>query len=283
ELGEVSIRSPHIALGYLGDPQLTAQRFVAARYRTGDLGRYLPNGEVVFAGRADAQVKIRGFRIELGEIEATLRQHPSVAEALVVAKRDGAEPGDLSLLAYVVGQDGAEPSVDELRAFLRAKLPAHMVPWAFIPLAAFPLNANGKIDRKALPDPGRAAWGAPVELEEPRSEIEHRIAAIWRELLRLDRVGTHDNFFDSGGHSLLAVRVHSRLRRELGRDFPLVALFEHPTIGALARYLDKGVADPASRQRGQDRGARRREALASRRRPGRPADTHGMDHETEEL
>jgi acyl carrier protein len=219
---------------------------------------------MLFLGRVDHQVKLRGFRIELGEIETTLRLHPGVAEALVVARGEAAE---LRLIAYVSGRNGEAPPVEELRAFLRGKLPSHMVPWAFVPLRAFPLNANGKIDRKALPDPERAAWGAPAELAAPRSEMELRIAAIWRDLLRLDEVGIHDNFFDSGGHSLLAVRVYNRLKRELARELPLVALFEHPTIGALARYLEAGEAEPASRRQGQDRGARRREALAARRRP----------------
>jgi amino acid adenylation domain-containing protein len=289
--GEMLLGGAGLARCYLNRPELTAEKFVpdpfsgepgARLYRTGDLARFRPDGEMLFLGRVDHQVKLRGFRIELGEIEATLRLHPGVAEALLVAK---GEPGtgDLRLIAYVVGKGEAPPAVEDLRGFLRAKLPAHMVPWAFVPLAAFPLNANGKIDRKALPDPERAAWGAPVEAAEPRSEMEHRIAAIWQELLRLERVGIHDNFFDSGGHSLLAVRIYHRLKRELGRELPLVALFEHPTIGALARFLEAGEAAPASRQRGQDRGARRREAAGARRRPSRPAAGAATDDETQEL
>ncbi|HEX4494599.1 MAG TPA: amino acid adenylation domain-containing protein [Thermoanaerobaculia bacterium] len=271
--GEMLLGGAGVARGYLSRPELTAERFVpdpfsgepgARLYRTGDLARFRPDGEMLFLGRVDHQVKLRGFRIELGEIETTLRLHPGVAEALVVARGEAAE---LRLIAYVSGRTGEAPPVEELRAFLRGKLPSHMVPWAFVPLRAFPLNANGKIDRKALPDPERAAWGAPAELAAPRSEMELRIAAIWRDLLRLDEVGIHDNFFDSGGHSLLAVRVYNRLKRELARELPLVALFEHPTIGALARYLEAGEAEPASRRQGQDRGARRREALAARRRP----------------
>jgi amino acid adenylation domain-containing protein len=289
--GEMLLGGVGLARCYLNRPELTAEKFVpdpfsgepgARLYRTGDLARFRPDGELLFLGRVDHQVKLRGFRIELGEIEATLRLHPQVAESLVVAK---GEPGtgDLRLIAYVVGRDGASPAIEELRGFLRAKLPAHMVPWAFVLLAAFPLNANGKIERKALPDPERAAWGAPAELEEPRSEMERRIAAIWRELLRLERIGIHDNFFDSGGHSLLAVRIYHRLKRDLGRDFPLVALFEHPTIGALARFLEAGEAAPASRERGRDRGARRREALSSRRRPDGPAGAPVTDHGNQEL
>jgi amino acid adenylation domain-containing protein len=289
--GELFLGGAGVARGYLNRPELTAERFVpdpcsgepgARLYRTGDLARFRPDGEMLFLGRGDHQVKLRGFRIELGEIEAALRLDPGVAEALVVA-RGG--PEELRLIAYVAGTGGDAPPGEDLRAFLRLKLPVHMVPWAFVPLRAFPLNANGKIDRKALPDPERAAWGAPAELAEPRSEMERRIAAIWRDLLRLDEVGIHDNFFDSGGHSLLALRVYHRLKRELARELPLVALFEHPTIGALARYLEarEGEAEPASRQRGQDRGARRREAAAARRRWERPDGNPGTDQETQEL
>jgi amino acid adenylation domain-containing protein len=290
--GEIFLGGAGLARGYLNRPELTAEKFVpdpfsgepgARLYRTGDLARSRPDGELLFLGRADHQVKLRGFRIELGEIEATLRRHPEVAEALVVAKGE-AENGGLRLIAYVVGRGGTPPPVEELRGFLRTKLPAHMVPWAFVPLAAFPLNANGKIERKALPDPERTAWGSPVELEEPRSEMERRIAAIWRELLRLDRVGIDDNFFDSGGHSLLAVRVYHQLKGALDRELPLIALFEHPTIRALARYLAAGEVEPVSRQKGQDRGARRREA-GGRRRPVRPARSSGQetDHDNKEL
>lgn len=152
-----------------------------------------------------------------------------------------------------------------------------MVPWAFVPLTALPRNANGKLDRGALPDPGRQAWGAAPEVEEPRSEAERTVAAIWQEVLGLDRVSVHDNFFDSGGHSLLAVRAYHRYRAAFGRDFPLIALFENPTIEALARFLgrstedgDDGEPQAASRQVGQERGARRRE-LAARRRAAAPA------------
>ncbi len=286
--GELYLGGAGLARGYLHRPELTAERFVpdpfaaepgARLYRTGDLARFRPDGELLFLGRVDHQVKVRGFRIEPGEIEAALRRHPQVAEAALLAR---GEPGEQRLVAYVVGQPGEAPEVDELRSFLRARLPAHMVPWAFVALPALPLNANGKVDRRALPDPERGAWGAPAAVEEPQSEMERTIAAIWRELLRLERVGIDDNFFDSGGHSLLTVRVYHRLKSALGRELPLVALFEHPTIRTLARYLDAGEAEPASRLRGQDRGARRREAAAGRRRPARPG-AAATDQEPEEL
>jgi hypothetical protein len=292
--GELFLGGAGLARGYLNRPELTAERFVpdpfsgepgARLYRTGDLARYRPDGELLFLGRIDHQVKVRGFRIELGEIEATLRRHPGVGEAVLVAR---GEPGEQNLVAYVAAKEGAEaPEVDELRAFLRSLLPAHMVPWAFVVLAALPLNANGKIDRRALPDPERGAWGAAEEIEEPQSEMERTVAGLWRQLLRLDRVGIDDNFFDSGGHSLLAVRLYHQLKSATGREFPLVALFEHTTIRTLARFLEAGEAAPASRLRGQDRGARRREAAAGRRRP-RPGaldsgDTGAIDHDPQEL
>ncbi|HSS48622.1 MAG TPA: AMP-binding protein, partial [Thermoanaerobaculia bacterium] len=291
--GELHIGGVQVGRGYLNRPELTAERFIpdpfagvpgARLYKTGDLARHLPDGAVEFLGRLDHQVKIRGFRIELGEIEATLAAHPGVREAVVVARERAAAGalGDWHLVAYVVGREGMElaPEAEELRGFLRSRLPAHMVPWAFVALPALPLNANGKIDRRALPDPERSAWGGAAGIEEPRSEMERTIAAIWRELLRLDPIGIDDNFFDSGGHSLLAVRVYHQLKRVAGREFPLVALFEHTTIRALARYLEAGEAAPASRLRGQDRGARRREAAAGRRRP-RPGaiDSGAIEHD----
>ena len=291
-VGELYLGGAGLARGYLGRPELTAERFVpdpfsstpgARLYRTGDLVRYRPDGEMLFLGRADHQVKIRGFRIELGEIEAALRRHPSVAEAVVLAR---GEAGEQRLVAYVVGRGEAPaPAAEELRGFLRVKLPAHMIPWAFVALPALPLNANGKLDRKALPDPGRAAWGAPVQMEEPQTDMERIVAEVWRQVLHLERVGIDDNFFDSGGHSLLAIRVRHRLKAALGRDLPLVALFEHPTIRSLARSLSAGEeAEPASRQRGQERGAKRREAAAGRQRPARPARPGRMagEPETEE-
>jgi amino acid adenylation domain-containing protein len=294
-LGELLIGGSGVARGYLGRPDLTAERFVpdpfsgragARFYRSGDRVRALPGGELLYLGRGDFQVKVRGFRIELAEIEAALETHPQVAEAVVVARsaprdaQQGREDGDLRLVAYVVAASG-EPGTEALRDHLRGKLPSHMVPWAFVPLAALPRNRNGKVDRGALPAPERAAWSGGVTFEEPRTETERRIAAIWSAALGLERVGVDDNFFDSGGHSLLAVRVHQRLRAELKREFPLVGLFAHPTVRSLARYLAPavpGVSGPAvegdsslkgeAATRGRDRGAERRQA-AARRRGGR--------------
>jgi amino acid adenylation domain-containing protein len=295
-LGELLIGGSGVARGYLGRPDLTAERFVpdpfsaragARAYRSGDRVRALPNGELLYLGRGDFQVKIRGFRIELAEIEAVLEAHPQVAEAVVVARsaprdaQQGGVDGDLRLIAYwvaaVCASDPGEPSLEALRDHLRAKLPSHMIPWAFVPLAALPRNRNGKVDRGALPPPERAAWSGGVAFEEPRTETERRIAAIWCAALRQDRVGVDDNFFDSGGHSLLAVRVHQRLRAEFGRELPLVALFAHPTIRSLARHLGSGATAASAdgqaevdgrgeaAERGRDRGFERRQAAATRR------------------
>ncbi|HXU31201.1 MAG TPA: amino acid adenylation domain-containing protein [Thermoanaerobaculia bacterium] len=308
-LGELLIGGSGVARGYLGRPDLTAERFVpdpfsgrpgARAYRSGDRVRALPSGELLYLGRGDFQVKIRGFRIELAEIEAALEAHPGVVEAVVVARsapRDaqpGGEDGDLRLIAYwvaTVGSTPGEPSLEALRDHLRGKLPSHMVPWAFVPLAALPRNRNGKVDRGALPVPERAAWSGGVAFEEPRTETERRVAAIWGAALGLERVGVDDNFFDSGGHSLLAVKVHQRLRTEFGREFPLVALFAHPTIRSLARHLapaapdaaaggDGGAAGGEAAVRGRDRGLERRQA-AARRRGGKSEEGGTVSKETE--
>jgi amino acid adenylation domain-containing protein len=251
EVGEIAVRSPHLALGYLGDAALSAAKFPlnpftgAAGdriYRTGDLGRYLPNGEVVFAGRADLQVKIRGFRIEPAEIEAALAGLPGVREAIVLA-RD--KQGEKRLAAYVVPKRGEEVAIPALRAALRDRLPAHMVPADFILLERLPLNPNGKVDRRAL-----AALATPEEARPSaapvRSDLERRIAAAWREVLGTEEIGADENFFDAGGHSLLLVRLHSRLEEILGRAIPLVELFGHPTIRAQAeRFAGAAPASPA--------------------------------------
>ncbi len=241
ELGEVSVRSPHIALGYLGDPQLTAERFVADRYRTGDLGRYLPDGEVAFAGRADTQVKIRGFRIELGEIEAVLGRFPGVREAVVVARQDRGE--ERYLAAYVVPAARATFIERELRAFLRQRLPDHMVPAVLVVLDVLPLTPNRKIDRKALPAPEQRR--AEEAFLAPRTPVEEVLAGIWAQLLGLERVGAADDFFALGGHSLLGTQVMSRLRAAFGIELPLRALFEAPTLADLAARVEEARRDGA--------------------------------------
>ncbi|HEX3554514.1 MAG TPA: non-ribosomal peptide synthase/polyketide synthase, partial [Thermoanaerobaculia bacterium] len=242
ELGELSVRSPHLALGYLGDPQLTAERFAVnpftgspddRLYRTGDLGRYLPNGEAVFAGRADTQVKVRGFRIELGEIEAVLLGFPGVREAVVVARQDGGD--ERYLAAYVVPAGGAALAAPELRAFLRERLPDYMVPAAFMLLERLPLTPNRKVDRRALPAPDRNSRESAFVA--PDGAVEELLADLWSELLGVARIGANDHFFDLGGHSLLASRLLSRIRALLGVELSLRRIFELPTLRGLAREI----------------------------------------------
>ncbi|MGF6737219.1 amino acid adenylation domain-containing protein [Paraburkholderia atlantica] len=258
-VGELYIGGAGVARGYLNRPELTAERFIASPfvegdrlYRTGDLGRYLPDGNLEFLGRTDDQVKIRGFRIEPGEIAARLGEHAFVREAVVVARQNRA--GDRRLIAYVVcapeaqsdGLDGPELA-NTLRAHLSARLPAYMVPSAFMRLAELPLTVNGKLDRKALPAPADDAY-ARSAYEAPQGAVETALAEIWAELLGLERVGRHDNFFELGGHSLLAVQVSSRLSQAVGVELPLSTLFARPVLGDLAASLGRPheVTVPAS-------------------------------------
>jgi amino acid adenylation domain-containing protein len=241
EVGEIYVRTPYLTKGYIDDEALTQERFIPnplttspgdRLYKTGDLARYLPDGNVEFLGRNDDQVKLRGFRIELGEIEAVLRQHPAVQEAVVIARED--TPGEKRLVAYVVADQQPGPGSSDLRRFLQAKLPDYMVPAAFVRLDALPLTPNGKVDRRALPAPE----GLRPELEAayvaPTTEVERSIAAVWREVLGIDQVGIHDNFFNLGGHSLMALQVLSRLRRALRVELSVRVLFEAPTVAGLA-------------------------------------------------
>jgi len=251
EVGEIAVRSPHLAAGYLGDPEMTRQKFVPApqaaagdptdrMYRTGDLGRYRLDGEVEFFARADAQVKIRGFRIEPGEIEAALARLPGVREAVVVARQEDNGGGKRLVAYYVVPPGAPAPAPEELGEFLRARLPEYMVPALWMALDRLPLTPNGKIDRRALPAP-RAAATAAAEYVAPRTDTERTIAEVWREVLNLDRVGRHDKFFALGGHSLLLVRAHGRLAERLGREIAVIDLFRHPDVASLGRFLDGGA------------------------------------------
>jgi acyl-coenzyme A synthetase/AMP-(fatty) acid ligase/acyl carrier protein len=240
--GELWLGGRGLARGYLGRPELTAERFVpdpsgppgARLYRTGDLARWRADGELEFLGRRDFQVKVRGFRIELGEIEERLARHPGVREAAVVAREDA---GEIRLVAYVAAQEETALEAGELRGFLRQVLPEHMVPAVFVPLAALPLTPNGKVDRRALPSPDGAGAGRR-EYVAPRSLTEELLAGIWAEVLKVERVGVHDSFFDLGGHSLLAAQVVSRVREAADLDLPLRALFQHPTLEGLAGALE---------------------------------------------
>jgi len=241
--GELHLGGLCLARGYLNRPALTAERFLpdpfsaepgARMYRTGDLARWLPSGELEFLGRTDQQVKLRGFRVEPGEVEAALLGHDSVREALVVARED--VEGDRRLVAYVVGAGGG-PSAAELREHLRGRLPDHMVPSAFVTLEGLPLTPNGKVDRKALPAPEDAGLPGGRDYVPPRDVLELTLAGIWEEVLRVGRVGVTDNFFEVGGHSLLAVQLMSRVERVVGVRLPLAALFQGPTVESLAGLL----------------------------------------------
>ncbi|HEX2077660.1 MAG TPA: amino acid adenylation domain-containing protein [Longimicrobium sp.] len=266
--GELFLGGRGIARGYLGRPALTAEKFVpdpfsdqpgARMYRTGDRVRWTPEGEVEYLGRMDQQVKIRGFRIEPGEVERVMEEHPAVAEAVVTVRED--RPGDRRLVAYVVPAPGADPAAaGEVQRLLRERLPAYMVPSATVILPALRRTSSGKVDRNALPAPvlPRAAGGAP-----PGSEMERRVAALWEEVLGVERVGVDENFFDLGGHSLLAARLQARLAAELRREVPLVELFQFPTVRALAERL-RGGADESAASQGAERAGVRQQA-ASRR------------------
>ena len=257
--GELLIGGDGVARGYHGRPDLTADRFVpdpfglpgARLYRTGDLVRRLADGTVQFLGRVDHQVKVRGHRIELGEIEARLAAHPAVREAVVLARED--RPGDQRLVAYAIAR-GELPAAAELKGWLRERLPEPMVPGIFVFLDAWPLTPNGKVDRRALPAPRRAASpeaAAPL----PAGGLEAAIAEVWREVLGVETVGLKDNFFDLGGHSLLLARVHARLQEALGVSLTMVDLLRHPTVGALAAFLrdERGVR-PRRRAQAAGRG-----------------------------
>ncbi len=262
--GQLCIGGDGLARGYFGQPGLTADRYRpdpaaqdpgARLYRTGDLVRRRGDGRLDFLGRLDHQVKIRGFRIELGEIEAILCRHPGVAEALVLVRED--EPGEKRLVAYLVGATADPPEIDDLRVALKARLPDYMVPAAFVVLEAFPLSPNGKTDRRALPAPAR---GAPAPAQgplAPRTATERRVAAVWSRVLGVEQLGLDDNFFDLGGHSLLLAQVHEALRGEVAKPFPLVTLFQYPTIRALATWMAEDgrpapVAIRAAAPRGRD-------------------------------
>jgi amino acid adenylation domain-containing protein len=260
--GELYLGGINLARGYLKRPGLTAERFVAANdgqrlYRTGDLVRWNNEGQLEYLGRIDHQVKVRGFRIELGEIEAQLQAQPEVREAVVVANEG---PSGARLVGYVSGNN---IDTATLRERLGQALPDYMVPSVLMVLDALPLNANGKVDRKALPTP---TVTSDKPYEAPQGHIAETVAAIWAEVLQMDKVGIHDNFFDLGGHSLLVVRVHRLLEDRLRTTLPLVQLFKYPTVGSLAQWLARGAtAGAVSTAAGDDRALRQRAALLQRR------------------
>jgi amino acid adenylation domain-containing protein len=242
--GELYIGGDGLARGYWNRPQLTADKFIphpfsyvkgARLYRTGDLARCLPDGNIEFMGRQDHQVKIRGFRIELGEIEFVLQQHSDVKEAVVLMRED--EPGDKRLVGYVIGEIDGSPKMEDLWRYLRQKLPDYMVPGTFLFLRSFPLNAQGKVDRHALPAPDQSRPELKQSYEPPRNPTEATVARIWCEVLKLEKVGVNDSFFQLGGDSLLATQAISRVRRDLQTDVSLCAMLGNPTVAQLSDML----------------------------------------------
>jgi amino acid adenylation domain-containing protein len=254
--GEIYIGGPGVARGYLGAPLLTSERFLAdpfdsgqrsRMYRTGDIARWRPNGMIEYVGRNDHQVKVRGFRIELGEIEARLLLCPQVREAIVLARQD--EPGDRRLVAYVIPSNPTDPghalTANGLREHLKITLPDYMLPSAFVVLDRFPLGANGKVDRDALP---KSEACLSTTFEPPDGEIEEMLAATWRKLLHVERVGRQDNFFDLGGHSLLVTRVISRIREVLGIEVAVREFFDQPNLVQLAASVEQQMREANASQ-----------------------------------
>jgi hypothetical protein len=235
--GEMHVSGAGLALGYLGRPELTAERFVpnpfgepgSRLYRSGDLARRLPDSDLEYLGRIDHQVKIRGFRIELGEIESALVRHAAVREAVVLASED-------KLAAWVVPAAGESPSLSDLRGFLARSLPDYMLPSALVILASLPLTSHGKVDRRALPAPETESPQSADHVA-PRTELEQFVAGIWREVLKLERIGVRDDFFELGGNSISGAVVINRLQQELGEIVQVVVIFDHPTVETVAAYL----------------------------------------------
>jgi amino acid adenylation domain-containing protein len=243
--GELYVGGTPLARGYLRRPEMTAAAFVELQitdrpmrlYRTGDLVRYRADGRIEYLGRIDEQVKIRGHRIELGEVEAALREYPEISEASVAAIEDAT--GDKRLVGYFVSANGAAPTAAQLREHLRQRLPEFMTPSSFVKLERLPLSPSGKVDRAALPRPDGSRSALEREYVAPRTETEWRLAALWVELLSVERVGIEDNFFELGGHSLLATQFVSRVRETMQIELPLRALFEAPNLAALAEHVEK--------------------------------------------
>jgi hypothetical protein len=243
--GEIYIGGDSLARGYLNRPGLTAEKFVpdpfdnsrgGRLYQTGDLARYRPDGFIEFLGRRDHQVKVRGYRIELGEIEAVLCEHPAVRESVVIARE---EAGGLKrLVAYLVRNGEPAVTATAIQVFLKDRLPDHMIPSALVFLEALPITPNGKVDRRALPEPDQPRAELAQDFAAPRTEVEQVIAEIWKAVLGVNQPGVHDNFFKSGGHSLLATRIISRVRDTLEMEIPVRTVFEYPTIAEFSDFIE---------------------------------------------
>ncbi|MEG4226173.1 amino acid adenylation domain-containing protein [Microcoleus sp. N9_B2] len=293
--GELHIGGICLARGYLNRPDLTAERFIPnplndfrlpildfrleedaqkteiaesqevsnyaqhLLYKTGDLARYLPDGNIEYIGRIDGQVKIRGFRIELGEIETALAKHPAIKQAVVLARED--TPGDKRLVAYLAVNPQEQLTIADLRVQLQGQLPDYMVPAVFVTVEAMPKTPSGKIDRRALPPPDSQRQELSQGYAAPQGELEKVLAGIWSKLLKLDRVGIHDNFFEIGGNSLMTLQIAVQVRALLEKDLPVVKLFQHPTIAQLANYLNQGESTNQSSNKFQDRADRQKAAF----------------------
>lgn len=249
--GELYLGGAGLARGYLNRPELTAERFIhnpfsndpnARLYKTGDLVRYLSDGNIEFLGRIDNQVKIRGFRIELGEIEATLTQHPQIQEIVVKVRED--IPGDKRLIAYFVAAKQSVPSTTQLHQFLANKLPDYMIPSTFISLKNLPLTPNGKVDHNALPEPQKIQRKVNASYIAAQTQLEQTIAKVWQEVLQVENVSVQESFFELGGHSLLVVQMQEKLVKALNRQMPVAILFQYSTIQTLAQYLSKPKTQP---------------------------------------
>lgn len=250
--GELHIGGAGVARGYLNRPESTAEKFIsdpfsddpsARLYKTGDMAQFLPSGEIEFIGRRDFQVKVRGFRVEPGEVEAVLERHPAIRDVAVVA-REWSE-GDKRLVAYFVPRAGQQPASGELRGFLQGKLPEYMVPASFVMLPAMPLTPNGKVNRKALPAPSAGDLESTIGGAKPKDALELQLTGIWESVLGIRPIGTEQNFFDLGGHSILAVRLMHRIEQALQRKLPITTLLQAPTIAGLAELMRREGWSPS--------------------------------------
>ncbi|MBA2613382.1 MAG: non-ribosomal peptide synthetase, partial [Bacteroidetes bacterium] len=241
-MGEIYIGGDGVGSGYLRDERLTRLKFIpdpfskepgSRLYKTGDLGRWMPDGNIEYLGRMDDQVKIRGYRIELGEIENLLHQHEQIHQAVVLAKDDS--DGNKRLVGYLVSEESLDK--EEIISYLRERVPSYMIPALWVLMESFPLTPNGKVDKKALPDKDLSTLSAK-DFIAPRNEIEENIAVIWRNLLHIERIGIYDSFFELGGHSLLAMRVVSAIRKEFDMDLEIKDLFQYSTINDLSKYVE---------------------------------------------
>jgi len=255
-IGEIYFRSPYISAGYFNDPEMTARVFIQNPfsqktndivYCSGDLGQLLPNGHIQCLGRLDYQIKIGGYRIELGEIESALTKHPAIKDCVVtVLKND-------ILTAYFTCNK--KIAAAELAAFLKGKLPGHMIPSFYVPLKKIPLNSSNKIDRAALPKPGRQHLAKSGNLIKARRELEQKILIVWRAVLNVEKIGVTDNFFDLGGNSLRAIQASSQLKKILGINLSAMMIFRYTTIASLVNYLEnkeEGVVSQANKTIGKN-------------------------------